>query len=93
MELKAFIKESLVEIGQAIHEANAEIANSPFMLRRTEPGKTTGIEFDVAVTTKETSGVKGGISVMSVGIGADRHDANESVSHIRFTVMMQGHVV
>ena len=93
MELKAFIKESLVEIGQAIHEANAEIENSPFMLRHTEQGKTTGIEFDVAVTTKETSGVKGGITVWGIGIGATAQDANEKVSHIRFTVMIRGHVV
>jgi hypothetical protein len=56
MELKAFIKETLVDIGQAIREANAEIGNDPFMLRRTEQGKTTGIEFDVAVTTKAGSG-------------------------------------
>jgi hypothetical protein len=32
MELKAFIKESLVEIGQAIHEPNTQIENSPFVL-------------------------------------------------------------
>jgi hypothetical protein len=93
LELKAFIKESLVEVGQAIHEANAEIEDGPFMLRRTQEGKTTGIEFDVAVTTKETSGVKGGITVWGLGIGGNAEDANEKVSHIRFTVMIRDHVV
>lgn len=99
MELKAFIKASLVEISQAIHEANEEhkteqrVEQGPFMLRHADQGQTTGIEFDVAVTTKAGSGAKGGITVWGFGVGGDKHKTNENASRIRFTVAIRGHVL
>lgn len=101
MELKEFIKSSLLGIADGIMEANQErkklegkSATRSFVL---PPGggdqKGHGIEFDLAVTTKaETAtGGKAGvsISVVELSTGGKSHEAKESVSRINFVVKVE----
>lgn len=100
MELQEFITETLLEISSGVREANnkrlGENANSPeapraFFLRpgsKSENG--TGIEFDVAVTTKKSGKGKAGaklkLSVVEAELGGGGEISKESVSRIKFTI-------
>ena len=100
MELKDFIRQSLIEITEGVHEANTaykdarQTDHNAFLLapgRKDDEGR--GIHFDVAVTTKTMRGSKGkatiGIKVFGVGADVEASKAKESVSRIRFTVMVR----
>jgi hypothetical protein len=98
MELKDFIKETLLSTLQGVHEAQEEFAGRPSKgsINPTWNSEdlwhqhTQNIEFDIAVTaTKSTAGkAGGGIKVMSIGAGASIEDTtqNSSVSRIKFTI-------
>jgi hypothetical protein len=100
MELQEFITETLLEISGGVREANnirlGEKATDPnasrtFFLRpgsKSENG--TGIEFDVAVTTKKSGEGKAGaklkLSVVEAELGGGGGVSKESVSRIKFTI-------
>lgn len=96
MELKDFVSQTLFEISQGVYEANnlfkqvrGTNASNAFALGATFPGKGyehTLIQFDVALTTKQETGVRGGIVVAWAGVGGKRDDLSESVSRVRFNV-------
>lgn len=94
MELKDFIKQTLLDITMGVDEAN-KIANrfelSSDMHNRTgESGQR--VEFDVTVVANEStgSGVKGGINVVGLGIGGTttESDSNEHTQKIKFQVFI-----
>lgn len=100
MELAQFIRDSLVEIANGLHDANEAIMaqrasqGRPFEIL---PVQQTGdarsqIEFDVAVTASSTEATKGGgglkVAVVSAGLEASREAGEERVSRIKFQVVI-----
>lgn len=108
MDLKEFIKQSLVQIVTGTAEAQEEVdkhgaAVNPCGLLRgggvpsghaktTEGNFTQNIEFDVAVTSNEGTGSKGGIGVVvgaiALGTQANSSQSTQAISRIRFTIPM-----
>ena len=99
MELKHFIKEALIEIVEAVREAQEEVQNSGARINPPQYNKPEGtqggapifiIDVDVAVTATDSSGAKGGIDVLVAGFGvgskADMNESNVSQNRIRFQV-------
>lgn len=99
MNLDKFVSESLLEISQGIRDANSQLKaeqekpDSPniFFLKpggRQELG--TGLEFDVAVTTrtegKGQAGAKVKLAVVEAELGGGGGATKEQVSRIKFTV-------
>ena len=99
MNLDKFVSETLLEISQGIRDANAQLKvekekpDSPnvFFLKpggRQELG--TGLEFDVAVTTrtegKGQAGAKVKLAVVEAELGGGGGATKEQVSRIKFTV-------
>ena len=99
IELKAFIRETLVEICGGVREANQELLKSLaenknlFELQPAgEKAMGSTVEFDLAVTTKseETKGKGAKVNVYAVEakIGKDAIASKESISRIKFKVMI-----
>nr|WP_314529070.1 hypothetical protein [uncultured Brevundimonas sp.] len=98
MELKAFIKASLLETMNAIYEAQTEWRETVGKGAINPAWEDTSdlhrysreIEFDVAVTAAKSASGKAnaGIKVMSLDIGAGGQvgSENSTVSRIKFTV-------
>ena len=88
MELKDFIKTTLVEIALGIREANNELSklengsNELFKLRRnvSKADVASNVEFDVALTANKGQKDKAGFFVIlaSVGGGADTEKKTDS---------------
>lgn len=103
MELKEFVRQSLLEISDAVREANTSYKKSrsaeenAFLLF---PGgdkeKGEGIHFDLAVTTKTKTGTAGragvNIQVLELSTGGQSQQIKENASRISFTVII-GHYV
>ncbi|PIV06106.1 MAG: hypothetical protein COS57_05165 [Syntrophobacterales bacterium CG03_land_8_20_14_0_80_58_14] len=100
MELDKFIAQSLTQILQGLREANqTEImtkenpteASKPFLLKHgSAKAIGSGIEFDIAVTTKKEGDGSGKAKIKLWVIEADLGGAGsvskEAVSRIKFTV-------
>ncbi len=93
MELKDFTRQTLVEIAEAVTEANAALPKytAPFMVTPHMGDKREhGIEFDVAVTAKEDKQASGqaklGVAVLGLSTGESTLASSERVSRIKFTV-------
>jgi len=99
MELKEFVRESLLQIIGAVREAQAQCADAeinPIVLdshggrRQSARGNDVqDVQFDVAVTATDAGEKKAGIGIVAaIGIGASLQSAttNESVSRIKFAV-------
>jgi hypothetical protein len=100
MELNKFISQSLTQILQGLREANqTEIltkenpteASKPFLLKHGSMKDVgSGIEFDIAVTTKTEGGgsgkVKVKLTVIEADLGGTGTVSKEAVSRIKFTV-------
>ncbi len=96
MELKDFVKTTLVELSQAIKEANSEldtgrkIKTTNTVLRSKSHGDYGLVDFDLAVTAAESkeTGAKGGlrISVLEANAGKTMGQQSTSVSRIKFTL-------
>ena len=89
MELKEFVKKVLIDLDQAVSEANAE-ADREIRFKGVKDQRTA-VEFDVAVTVEnKDSGAGGGeIKVWGIGqIGAkgSTEQTNSTVSHVSFGV-------
>ncbi len=79
MELKAFIKQSLVEIISGVDEAASEVdRNICFVHRNSE-----NVQFDVAVTVENST--EGGIKVASLlSGGINSESKNSTISRVSF---------
>ncbi|RKE03453.1 MULTISPECIES: hypothetical protein [Marinifilum] len=95
MELKDFIKNSLVEIVNGVREAQEATKElgatvSPEINRRATTVSSENIrtvEFNVAVTTTDEAKAGAGIKVASIlKVGGDVKEINSSVSTIRFEI-------
>ncbi|MEK7463556.1 MAG: hypothetical protein AAB610_00320 [Patescibacteria group bacterium] len=91
MELKEFIKKSLLDIRTGIREGNKEIikelgGEGPFTLGDMK----SKIDFDIAVSVEENiSGkVGGGIKIVAVNIGSniEGNSKSSNVSRIKFSI-------
>ena len=103
MELKDFVRQSLVEIVQGIKEANIELAgneqptaeNKAFLLNYSGGDNPKGphVEFDVAVSTKTDRNAKAGASaklyVVELNAGGSSSTIREYVSHVKFAVLVK----
>jgi hypothetical protein len=98
IELRDFIKNTLVEIAQGIRMANDELKNPEknqfevFNLRRNkgDASKIPGVQFDIAVTAAKNQKDKAGfmVALASLGGGASTEKAlsNELVHRIKFEI-------
>lgn len=102
MDLREFVRETLVEIQYGVHAAIKECIADKEFRGAINPVWGTGwdaitrehvrlVEFDVAVTVSEASSVDGkaGIKVFSIaeaGAGGSAKTENSTVSHIKFSV-------
>lgn len=109
MELKDFVSQTLTQIldgvktSQAYAKENNAGINPPYpsffgdkassYLKGKNGGIIQYIDFDVAVTTIEGTGTKGGIGIFvgPVGIGAQgkSDSSNTSVSRIKFSIPVE----
>ncbi|MBW4048724.1 MAG: hypothetical protein HIU89_12580 [Proteobacteria bacterium] len=108
MELQEFIKQSLVQIVNGMAEAQQEVAAkgasvNPSGLKlkddqvkghsvSNDGNVTQHIEFDVAVTTTEGTGTKGGIGVvmgvLALGSQGQSSASSQAISRLKFTIPM-----
>ena len=89
MELKDFVKRAIVDLDQAIEEANKETHRA--IRFRGVQGQRTALEFDIAVTVENSSDVSGGAGIKVLGLaevggqGASL-ERSSTVSRISFGV-------
>jgi hypothetical protein len=98
MQLDDFIENVLTQIASGIANANAKLTGSnertgilPFIMHRgNDSGITTGIAFDVAVTTKSSLSGEGGgkfrLFVVDSSLNGKVSCDKEQISRIRFSV-------
>lgn len=96
MELREFIKTSLVDIIRGIQDGLEEIRDDQDALGAVNPVmksqvfRTEKVEFDIAVTasSEDSKGGKAGISVYGLGAGAEgkKTKADSTVSRLKFNV-------
>jgi hypothetical protein len=81
MELKAFIKQSLVEIINGVDEASSEVNREICFIHR----NSENVQFDIAVTVENSKGKEGGIKVASLFAGEAKTEAkNSTISRLSF---------
>lgn len=94
MELKDFIKTTLIELSQAIDETGIELHKTVSItntsLRPKGYGEYGLVDFDLAVASSDSSATngKGGasIQVLKANIGASSEQTSSSTSRIKFTI-------
>ena len=99
MNLQEFVSTTLKQVIQGVIGVQKELGNEgrryinpagrgTVMGRSQDGTPIQNVEFDVAVTVAEESGVSGGISVVGLGLGVKggTKDTNTSVSRIKFVV-------
>lgn len=98
MRLDDFIQDALIQIATGVAEANKSLTDSdnpngnlPFLMQRgNDGGQTTGIAFDIAVTTKHgmqaSANGKGSIFIANAEFDANGSYDREQVSRIKFTI-------
>ena len=103
MELKEFIKAAITDITGAISDLQNNLDNGTVInptLLKGEPDKAVSIDndvrmierlnFDVAVTASETSGIDGsakaGISIFGAKVGTATSAKTENVSRLTFSI-------
>ncbi|MCM1356470.1 MAG: hypothetical protein NC212_08715 [Staphylococcus sp.] len=103
MELKEFIKTAITDITEAISELQKDLDNGTVInptISRGEYGKAVLVEqgvapiehlnFDVAVTASESSGIggeaKAGISIFGAKVGTENSSRMENVSRLTFSI-------
>lgn len=94
MDIKDFIKTTLVQTSEAINESskalgkNVKLTNTP--LRTKGQGNYGLIEFDLAVEARNTdkTGKSGGvsISVVEAKLGKDKETVSSTTSRIKFVI-------
>jgi hypothetical protein len=98
MRLDQFVEDVLVQIATGVTNANVRLTgcsrptgNIPFLMHRgNDSGSTTGVAFDVAITTKWTAEAQGQgqfqLAVVEANLDGKLSHENERVSRIKFTV-------
>jgi hypothetical protein len=99
MEIKEFIKETLVEVQQGVQEAintckesstNGVINPVWGNANDVNSSHIKEVKFDIAVTVldKSSDNIKGGIKVMGIDLGGGRTEGQETgnVSRIQFSI-------
>jgi len=98
VELKEFIKSTLIEVAEGIRGANEQLKNPEkhqyevFSLRcnKGDYSKIPGIQFDIAVTAAKNQKDKAGFMVALVNIGGgastEKGLSNEMVHRIKFEI-------
>jgi hypothetical protein len=99
MNLQDFVTTTLKQVIQGVQTAQKELggegrryvnpAGRGMVAGRSQDGTPIqDVEFDVAVTVGEETGLSGGISVVGLGLGVrgGSKDTNMSVSRIKFVV-------
>lgn len=103
MDLKEFTKQTLVQIVEGAHEANAYFAEQGGRVRIDQPApygskgtvpSIIDVDFDVAITATETEGLNGGgglkvASFISIGGGAESKAENQTVSRVKYTLKLE----
>jgi len=89
MELKEFVKKVIIDLDQAVSEANDETKREVRFKGVKE--QRTALEFDVAVTVESTDAGKGGggikvWGIAEIGATASTELKNSSVSRVSFGV-------
>ncbi|OGW84820.1 MAG: hypothetical protein A3A81_07975 [Omnitrophica bacterium RIFCSPLOWO2_01_FULL_45_10b] len=89
MELKEFVKKVIVDLDEAISEANAETRREIRFKGVKE--QRTALEFDVAVTVESSNETTGGGAIKvwgigEIGVGGGTELKNSTVSRVRFGV-------
>lgn len=96
MNLRDFVKETLVEIAEAVDEANDALKDKGAFVNPVKVVPHTGratehvrqlheVEFDVAVTAEEGKETKGGLGIMvgTIGLGAQGKSETSGSTHSR----------
>ncbi|EGR0935750.1 hypothetical protein NL53_19035 [Vibrio variabilis] len=99
MELDKFVSKTLCMISKGVHDAQKEcseygviINDAPSSLHKDNGvyGSNYSIlqkvEFDVAITTEDTSNGEGKISVLGIGVGGGTHSKDTYTSRVKFNV-------
>jgi hypothetical protein len=102
MELKEFIKTTLIEITNGVIEAQNELAESGCLINpetmnggqikqgyKNEIRSIQMVKMNIAVTVTENSGKKSGIGVAKIinaGINSEQFDSNEKITTVEFEV-------
>ena len=89
MELKEFVKNVLLDLDQAVTEANSASAREIRFKGVKE--QRTAVEFDVAVTVESTNTTEGGggikvLRIIEAGANASNEFKNSTVSRVSFGV-------
>lgn len=92
MDVKEFLKTTLLEISEAIDDANDEFGSTRRFQLSDPQGKIVGlVEFDLAVEAKQTGSRKKGagvkVAVLEASLGDEKNYSSSSVSRIKFVVM------
>jgi len=88
MELKEFVSETLLQIIEGVKIAQSTNTGTNVQIA---PGGNYGkIEFDVAITTTDTTEAKAGVGIfvagVSLGAQAKGGISNQTLSHIKFDI-------
>ena len=96
MDLKDFIKESLLQLSLGIRDANDALAselntqNRTYALRASKQDAGSVIDYDVAISLKEGAATEGGgglkLAVADIGASSSKETTHETVSRMKFTV-------
>jgi hypothetical protein len=94
MDVEEFVKTTLVQIVEGVHDAMHSVGDHPAAKQAAEISPSSAhnnVEFDIAVTVTESSGLeaKGGLkvaSLLSVGGGGSSSTQTAAVSRIKFQV-------
>ncbi len=94
MEIKDFVKTTLLQLAEAVEESKKEIGKKVTLtnvpLRIKGSGDYGLVDFDLAVEAKtsSTTGKGGGIriSVVEARLGKDNEASSSSISRIKFTL-------
>lgn len=105
MELKEFIKQTLVQIIEGVNDTNDAVRRSGAYVRTTQgycigggpihsTALATNVDFDVAVVTTETNATNGGggikvASVFSAGGNIEDKTENQITSRVKFTLQLR----
>ena len=94
MELKNFIKHTLVDIVKGVEEANQEtnrfLLTSQFHGGTGESGQKVEFDLSVIVEEQSASDLKGGIHValVNLGTGVKETELNQNIHKIKFEVFI-----
>ena len=105
MDLKEFTKQTLVQIVEGVHETNTHFLNKKTQAKVKTENRgnfcdvnystpiSINVDFDVAVTSAETTSGDGGAAIKVAGLfdvgGKVRNKVeNQTISHVKYTLQI-----